>query len=350
MVTLDGAWPAHLPNREEAWPQHYVLHRDALRVENPTLEEQLRLRAEGKVYRSALDLEREERLYQRLAHLVSEDRRGRVSLCSDWRERAVEFANLYAPPVDYRPLTGDPAIPLACFAREAFLLWWMLRLLVHLKDTDGSVVEALKAFVQIEALVPELGEPDRGGPLWFEAKSWQDAVTSAVSLKVGTPRRRRELHKRWRELPPLEAIRPLPSDEVKTRVKRLCEGRSDDRALLWNRAGARFATVLNIRLAGVSVLCLPRSWASSHSASRSLAFYAPVVSFHSLSPRARIWFGLWEEIGGSAVRSCPECGTPFTAKRRNQVFCTTACQNKANVRRWRETHPKTKGSRAPRGR
>ncbi len=350
MATLEHPWAAHLPNREEVWPQHYVLHRDALRVESPTLEEQLRLRAEGKVYRSALDLEREERLYQRLARLVSEDRRGRVSLRSDWRERAVEFANLYSPPVDYHPLTDDTPVPLACFAREAFLIWWMLRLLAHLKDASGSVFEALKAFVQIEELVPELRDPGRDGPLWFETKSWQEVLADPVVLRPGDPRRQRELRKRWRQLPPLEAIRPLPSDEVKTRVKRLCEGRSDDRDKLWNRAGWMFATVLNIRLAGVSVLCLPRSWASSHSASRNLAFYAPVTSFHCLTPRARIWFGLWEEIGGIAVRACPECGTPFTAKRRNQLFCTTACQNKANVRRWRKNNPATRGSRTPRGR
>jgi hypothetical protein len=144
--------------------------------------------------------DRERPLYLRLADLTEMDGTGTAVLTADWRERALAFANLYAPPAGDRRLALARAVPLSLFASEALVLCWALRLQACLPAGRGrSRGEAAKAALQIRALVP--GVPESSvlvhPPDCAVGEAPAGSGHSPASLPPGEVQRRlRELHAR----------------------------------------------------------------------------------------------------------------------------------------------------------
>lgn len=68
----------------------------------------------------------------------------------------------------------------------------------------------------------------------------------------------------------------------------------------------------------------------------------PVPTWRVRAPIDAIWAAIWDEAttGGKIVR-CPGCHTWFSRSRRNQVYCSDACANRARFRRWyAKEHPR----------
>jgi hypothetical protein len=245
--------------------------------------------------------DRERPLYLRLADLTEMDGTGTAVLTADWRERALAFANLYAPPAGDRRLALARAVPLSLFASEALVLCWALRLQACLPAGRGrSRGEAAKAALQIRALVP--GVPE------------SSVLVHPPDCAVG-------------EAPAGSGHSPasLPPGEVQRRLRELHARAGSDQ--LWVVAANVFASLINLRLAGVTPICLP-------GLSRS-GLPQPGLGFTFPSPRTRIWYGVWQDAVGMRVLGCEWCGKPFVVTRASQRFCSKNCQSAAGVERHR---------------
>ncbi len=335
-------------NWEFVFPLRYVLQGDNIRVERPTLDDWLDLLETRERYRSATALEKEKRLYLRLAELVEQRTDGTVALRSDWRRGAVKFANAYTPPVNYTVTLDKKHVPLAYFAREAFLIWWMLRLRAEMQARKKNASEAVNAAIQVQALVPEA---ESGRSVLFSDTDWRHILDEPGPSEP--QRRLRVLRRRDRSLPPLHEIRPLSVDEVETASAELQSGAGQHSVSQWHIASTTFATVMNVRLSGVALLCLP---STPHFRFGTLAKPVPrrpgppAAAFQFLTPLSRIWYGLWEDIAGVSFRICPECGRLFPASRRDKIFCSSKCQNTAKMRKWRASDPAGQRTKRPKRR
>ena len=103
--------------------------------------------------RSAAAEEPKRRLHLRLASAV-EKRGGEVVLKEDWRQRALDFANNYFPPVADTSVTGGLRVSVARFGEEALLVWWTSQLGLELARgaEQGSLDSTLRAAVQVWGL------------------------------------------------------------------------------------------------------------------------------------------------------------------------------------------------------
>jgi len=291
------------------------------------------------------DPDREGRLYLRLAGLVVKQRNGSVTPRRGWQAEALKFADFYAPPVDYpsHRLFSREGIPLARFAAEALLLWWTLHLREQMTKGKGSLREALKAVVQIQEVFPAV---KGGGAISFDSSAWKRLVSSFV-LQPGeetSPDRRaarfvpiKEVSReQW--LPATSGeVRGLRPEELNPLVDGLFAEYGSDRRKLWRLCHNVFASVLNVRLTGVTLMCLP---------SPAGAAAEPSVGFQFLTPLARIWYGLWEDLAGIRLRRCARCGRFFIPTRKDKVYCGTRCQNAEKVARWREKQAAEKAAKA----
>jgi len=287
------------------------------------------------------DLEREQRLYLRLANLAVEQRDGSVTMRSGWQHEALEFATLYAPSVDYSffRLFRREGTPLAHFVVEALLLWWTLRLREHLSEPRGSLRKALEAVVQIYRMFPVA---ENAVVAAFYLPEWQKLLSS-FDLQVPVKAVSRE---QWFPATSGEVCGLRPK-EVKPLVDDLYRQYEHDEGRLWQLAHNVFATVVNVRLTGVTLMCLPAG-------ERPTA--APSVGFHFLTPLARIWYGLWEDLAGIRFRRCARarCGKFFPLARKSKRFCEKRCQDAERQARYRQreshaTKPRKDSTRKTRG-
>jgi hypothetical protein len=267
------------------------------------------------------EADRKKTLYLRLADLSGMDRSNVAVLRSDWRDRALAFANLYAPPVPTRRLALARAIPLRWFAEEALIVRWSLHLWSSLHPGKRkSRTEAAKAAIQIRSLVPSLSEDtflthcprSRGDDRIGVVDEYGGASSSSARGQV--------------------AAASSSTDEVERRLKDL-SSRHGQHAL-WSVTTNVFASLLNIRLEGVTPVCLP---GATRSGLPRLGF-----GFRFPSPLARIWFGLWEDTVGIKTAECERCGRAFPVARVSQRFCSRNCQTAAGVERHRNRKRRVK--------
>lgn len=256
--------------------------------------------------------DRERPLYLRLADL-SKDGGGRTAvLRRDWRDHALAFANLYGPPVPTRRLALARTVALSWFSEESLVLQWAIRLRSSLSPGEGrSRVEAAKAAIQIRSLVPSL--PDDTFLVHSRRSHGMGETGDAEGDRSATA---------WRR----KTAVPLSKDEVERGLRDVSSRRGQD--ALWEVSMNVFASLLNIRLEGVTPVCLP---GATRSGLPQLGF-----GFRFPAPLARIWYGLWEDAVGIDTAECERCGRAFIVTRANQRFCTNNCRTAAGVERHRK--------------
>jgi len=253
--------------------------------------------------------DREEPLYLRLASLAVIDGTGTAVLIDGWRERALAFANLYGPPVGTRRLALARVVPLQVFASEALILRWTLHLRACLPTGERrSRIEAAKAALQIRSLVPAIPESSFRVHARDPHSEAQQGDVSEPSTGINE-----------------QAPTSLPPDEVQRRLRELQARVGSDQS--WVTAAYALASLINIRLAGVSPICLP-------SLTRS-GLPQPGLGFTFPSPLARIWYGLWQDAVGMRLLDCEWCHRAFLVTRASQRFCSRNCQSAAGVQRHR---------------
>jgi hypothetical protein len=253
--------------------------------------------------------DREEPLYLRLAGLAVMDGTGTAVLIDGWRALALAFANLYGPPVGSRRLALARAVPVRCFALEALVLRWAVHLQACLPSGEKrSRIEAAKAALQIRALVPEV--PESTFLVHPRPPRAEGQVTKLLGSSMG---------------PEEQVPASLPPDEVQRRLRKL-QARVGSHEL-WAAAADVLASLINMRLVGVTPICLPNR-------SRS-GLPQPGLGFTFPSPLARIWYGLWQDAVGMKLLDCEWCHKPFLVTRASQRFCNRNCQCAAGVERHR---------------
>jgi hypothetical protein len=282
--------------------------------------------------RSFQEIEGKRRLYFRLAEAVYRSHGGAVHLRQNWWQLALDFANLYAPPVAclLDPYYFERGVSVSHFGQEALLAWWALELRHRIEDGDEGD-DTLIAAVQVWWLESALGRfhdgwhlgtsgPSRGAPLHpprsrtatladmdrFHGGGYAPAAPTAV----------RCLFRR-------EARREV--DKVLAFQARLEEG-EDESKLPFGWTNKRLPTyigacvlssLMNVKLSGVC-----------------LGYRPPLVpGFTFLTPRARIWFGLWEDLGTLNPRLCPQCSRLFVPPRKDKRFCRDRCRSLYNRHR-----------------
>ena len=261
------------------------------------------------------EADRERPLYLRLADLSEMDGNNVTVLRSDWRDQALAFANLYGPPVPTRRLALARAITLRWFAEEALIVRWSLHLRSCLPPGKRkSRTEAAKAALQIRSLVPVVPEDTF---VTHCPRSRGDDGTGVVDERGGA-----SSSSAWGQVVAVS----LSTDEVERRLKDL-SSRHGQHAF-WSVAMNVFASLLNIRLEGVTPVCLP---GATRSGLPQLGF-----GFRFPAPLARIWYGLWEDTVGMKTAECERCGRAFLVTRVSQRFCDKNCQTAAGVERHRK--------------
>jgi hypothetical protein len=102
--------------------------------------------------RPVKDIEAKRRLYLRLADATEISSDGQIKLRPDWRDRAVQFSNLFAPPVEELDQETWRA-PIQKFGEEALVMAWTLQLRDRLQSREyASPFPALVAAVQVQFL------------------------------------------------------------------------------------------------------------------------------------------------------------------------------------------------------
>jgi len=317
-----------LHNYDCVWPFRWRLKRDRLLIER---------QREGKLWsRDAVGkIEDGSPLYRRLTEAVDARPDGRVLLRQDWRRRAIDFANLYAPPVACDCALGSKhGFSVSHFGGEALLMWWALALQARIKAGDESD-ETLMAAVQIQALEPALGGVEMEWEYALRFSAWMPyqapKTAHGVDRVAGQgylPLPAASLHC----LTPAEATRAVAM--VYERHARLEAQLKEEfpqaarpaLAVAPTLAGAYvLCSLLNIKLAGTAPYCEPTPQRTPGLRS----------GFLFATPRSRIWFGLWEDLGGYSIRFCEHCHRPFIPNRKDKRFCTTRCRTHDNVDRAR---------------
>jgi hypothetical protein len=295
--------------------------------------------------RSILALESERPLYLRLTDAVQPRPRGEAALRPGWRRMALEFANSYFPPVVSTLVSSGNRIPVARFGEEALLMWWAVHLRRQLDQPESATLNAaLRAVVQIDELFPHVSPEDTTG--WCITR-WLAVFTSVYpgplsaqiqppealmraldvppsarnpkALTVGQWKRLVELpEKRSRVVTAVVALSPHEADR---RVEELRTAHADDEPRLWRVASAALASLVNLKLVGVFPTCY------GPALDRGDARIS--IGFRVMSPLARIWYGLWESMGGVRLRACERarCGRLFVAGPPTQRFCSTRCND-----------------------
>jgi len=253
------------------------------------------------------------------------------------KRKALEFANLYAPPVDYSSfhLFSQQGVSLSHFAAESLLLWWVLHLKAQLASPKPSLREALTAVAQIYWFFPVA---KAGRVVTFYSSEWTKLLSSfvvqvteetAAGERQAPPIPTKPMSREGGFPPTSYEVCGLPPKELAPIVDGLLESHEHDKGRLWQLAHNAFATVVNVRLTGVTLMCLPAG-------ERPTA--APSVGFQFLTPLARIWYGLWEDVAGLRIRHCAraQCGRFFIPNRKDKRFCSPRCQNAEKVAGWRK--------------
>lgn len=342
-----------LHNWDEAVPWRYVLDGDDLRVEYLEISGETRF-----AMRRATDAEGARALYLQLADAV-ERRNGQARLRRDYRQRILDLANLYAPPVDWTSFVPGDTFPIRLLGQEALLVWWTVRLGNQLRSPDSkeALDEALVAVTQIREMLPVVSGdgvtsflpavwqtilasmPPRWkepGPLYTISRRNRTGLVAICQVyevreaeNIRSALRLRQFTVHRPETGPVTATRTasLPTREVQRRVAKLRQKHHEDPKELWALGSNTLASVLNVKLHGAMLACLPMPGTR-----RPLL---PAVAYHFLTPLARIWFRAWQDLTGFETRVCPRCGGHFQPKRKASRFCGQ-CRNAANTQASRE--------------
>ncbi len=290
--------------------------------------------------RSLQEIEGEERLYSRLAKAAYRGRDKDVRLYADWRRHALGFANLYAPPVACLsdPYYFERGVLVSHFGQEALLAWWVLELRRRIEEGDEGD-DTLIAAVQVRWLEPALGGFYDGWHLGYSGPS-RVAPPRYPGSRAATLADIDRFHGGGYSPPLPTEVRCLTparakqeADKVRAYQREREQGEEDSTKThepqLFGWTTKRLPTyigacvlssLMNVKLAGVCP-----------------GYRPPLVpSFTFLTPRARIWFGLWEDLGTLNPRLCPQCGKLFIPTRKDQRCCTGRCRSLYNTRRSRE--------------
>jgi hypothetical protein len=254
------------------------------------------------------EIEAERRLYLRLVDATEVTEEGQIILRPDWREQALRFANLYAPPRG-RESVDETRAPICTFAEEALVMAWALRLKECLLDVERheSPHPAVVAAVQLSAL-QYLSLPGR--LIDYEAR-----LREAKSV----PHEPESL--------PIETAEAIATNFLG--LERQAGGNEESWG--WQYAASALAWVTFKKGRGATPFC-----AATHLSRRVVRFNS---GFLFTTPLSRIWFGFWEDLGGVRHRCCPKCGGWFTTRRETKLYCSPECQNAAKVSRYRTGEP-----------
>jgi len=295
-------------NWEYPAPWQYVLNGDVLEPNS------IRVVMSGGS-RKAAEIEQRGRLYRRMVEAVCELQNSDVALVPGWEQMALDFANLYAPPVGQSSISPLDRFPVARYGNEALLIWWTMVLSEAI--TNERLFRAVEAAVQVRELLPALRDMDSSpgvsrGVEWCVSNlpGWLSPGAEPAWCGVTT--------------------RCLPRDEARRQVSAITAApETDDRG---RRLYASHVAcgVLDLRLAGVRLSAVPDYRGSTAE---------PTISVYFLSPLSRIWFGLWEDTFRIAFRPCANCDHLFFATRRDGRFCSTRCRNAFGSRKHRRREP-----------
>ena len=286
------------------------------------------------VPRSVEEIETERRLYLHLADAVYRSRGGEVRLVRNWRRLALDFANLYAPPVacPLYPSYSGRGVSLSHFAREALLAWWVLELRRRVKEGDEGD-DTLIAAVQVQWLEPASGGLDVGWHLGWRLSPPAGFAPPAPSANAAA----------WDKFhgggyaPPLPtAVRCLTPAKAKQEVDNVRayqrEREQAEEDYVKTQGPVPFGWS-NKRLPTYIGACVLSSLMNVKLAGVSPGYTPPLLpGFTFWTPRSRIWFGLWEDLGALTLRLCPQCGRLFIPPRRDKRFCAEKCRKLYDTR------------------
>lgn len=279
----------------------------------------------GPKRRPVEDIEAKRRLYLRLADATEISADGQVKLRPDWRDRAVQFSNLFAPPVE--ELDQETwRTPIQKFGEEALVMAWTLQLRDRLQSREyASLFSAIVAAVQVQFL---------SGRLRYEVRQipgTQPAESEPQSLPVEDAKERAKALVRGLEKDAQRPGRARAMGLIKT---------GDPRRDCWQHAADTLARIIASKTRDANLSCMAAQ------PKRGVVRFSNSILF--ASPLSRIWFGLWEDLSGIRLGSCQRCGQMFTARKAGKNvkrYCGARCRIATNVqlhrKKLRDSEPKS---------